>query len=63
VRRIGAARLALFPQIIRGGLFTNSGMPEFKDIVSEADLPALKAYILQQAWRAYDQQSSNMEVR
>jgi len=63
VRRIGTARLALFPQIIRGGLFTNSGMPEFKDIVSEADLPALRAFILQQGWRAYDEETGGKEVR
>ena len=58
LRRISAARLELFPQIVRGGLLTPSGMPEFKDIVGEADLPALRAYILEQAWLGYDQQQA-----
>jgi quinohemoprotein ethanol dehydrogenase len=58
LRRISAARLELFPQIVRGGLFTPSGMPEFRDVVSEADLPALRAYVLEQAWRGYDDQNA-----
>ncbi len=56
LRRISAARLAVFPQIIRGGLLSPLGMPEFKDVVSEADLPALRAYILEQAWASYLEQ-------
>jgi PQQ-dependent dehydrogenase (methanol/ethanol family) len=56
LRRINSARLELFPMIVRGGLFTPSGMPEFKDYVSEADLPGLQAYIVEQAWIAYDAQ-------
>lgn len=56
LRRIGAARLELFPQIIRGGLLTPLGMPDYREMVSEADLPALKAYVLEQAWLEYDAQ-------
>lgn len=63
LRRINSARLDLFPQIVRGGLFTNSGMPEFRDVVSEADLPALKAYIVEQAWLGYDEQAKGHAIR
>lgn len=56
LRHIGAARLELLPQIIRGGLFTNSGMPDFRDMIKESELPALRAFILDKAWRAYDAQ-------
>ena len=33
-------------------------MPNFKDIVQERDLPALKAYILDKAWHSYDEQQA-----
>jgi quinohemoprotein ethanol dehydrogenase len=56
LRRIGAARLGLFPQIIRGGLLTPLGMPDYRELVSEDDLPALRAYVLEQAWLEYDSQ-------
>lgn len=63
LRRINSARLELFPQIVRGGLFTLSGMPEFKDSVKEDDLPALRAYILEQAWHGYDEQQAKIKAR
>lgn len=57
LRRIGSARLELLPQILRGGLFTLSGMPDYRDMIADKDLPAIRAYILQQAWLAHDEQS------
>jgi len=63
LRRINQARLELFAEIVRGGLFTNSGMPEFREVVSETDLPALKAYVLEQAWRGYDEQAKGNGTR
>ena len=53
LRRINAERLSLFPQIVRGGLFKATGMPIFEETISEDDLPALKAYIMSEAWREY----------
>lgn len=58
LRRTQADRLALFSQIVRGGYFTSSGMPNFKDVVKEEDLPALKAYILENAWQGYEAQQA-----
>jgi len=63
LRRTNSARFELYPQIVRGGLFTLSGMPEFKDIVSEEDLPALRAYVLEQAWVGYEEQQSKKKNR
>ena len=56
LRRIGAARLDLFPQIVRDGLLRTNGMPEFGDTIRDDELRALRAYILQQAWLAYRMQ-------
>lgn len=54
LRRMNSARYELFSQIVRGGLFKATGMPEYADSIQEADLPALKAYILSEAWRGYE---------
>ena len=54
LRRISPARLAIFSEIIRGGVLKANGMPVFADSIKEEDLPALKAYIMQEAWRGYD---------
>jgi PQQ-dependent dehydrogenase (methanol/ethanol family) len=56
LRRIDKGHLDLLPQILRGGLFTAAGMPDFKDEIKPEEIPALRAFILQQAWTAYRQQ-------
>lgn len=53
LRRINSARLDLFSEIVRGGLLKANGMPIFADSISEKELPALKAFIMNEAWRAY----------
>jgi quinohemoprotein ethanol dehydrogenase len=53
LRRIGTVRYDLFSQIVRGGLFKDAGMPVFAETLREEDLPALKAYIMNEAWKAY----------
>jgi quinohemoprotein ethanol dehydrogenase len=57
LRRINAATYALFSQIVRGGLYKAAGMPVFADAIREDDLPALKAYIINEAWKKYRAQS------
>jgi mono/diheme cytochrome c family protein len=59
LRRINSARLSLFSEIVRGGLLKANGMPIFADTVREEDLPALKAYIMSEAWRAYSAQKGD----
>jgi mono/diheme cytochrome c family protein len=56
LRRINSARLSLFSEIVRGGLLKANGMPIFADSIAESDLPALKAYIVNESWRAYRNQ-------
>lgn len=58
LRRLNAPRYELFSQIVRGGLLKANGMPIFADSISEEQLPALKAYILEQAWRGYREQQA-----
>lgn len=57
LRRIRAERLAMFPKIIREGMLTSLGMPDYREIVAESDLPALRAYILEQAWKGHLEQA------
>ncbi|MGE3599232.1 MAG: PQQ-dependent dehydrogenase, methanol/ethanol family [Dehalococcoidia bacterium] len=63
VRRLTAAKYELFAQIVRGGLFKTNGMPVFADAIREDQLPALKAYILEQAWRGYREQQHEGAVK
>lgn len=53
LRRISAERLAMLPQILRGGLLTNAGMPDYREILTDQDIPAIAAYIVEQAWRGH----------
>jgi hypothetical protein len=47
----------MFPKIIREGMLTSLGMPDYREIVAESDLPALRAYILEQAWKGHLEQA------
>jgi quinohemoprotein ethanol dehydrogenase len=59
LRRINAATYALFSRIVRGGLYKGAGMPVFADTIREDELPALKAYIINEAWKNYRAQSAS----
>jgi PQQ-dependent dehydrogenase (methanol/ethanol family) len=59
LRRINAATYARFSQIVRGGLYKDAGMPVFADTIREDELPALKAYIINEAWKHYRVQSGS----
>jgi quinohemoprotein ethanol dehydrogenase len=53
LHRINAATYSLFSQIVRGGLYKDAGMPVFADAIREDELPALQAYIINEAWKNY----------
>ena len=53
LRQLNSARLDMFSQFVRGGLLKDAGMPVFADSIREDELPALKAYIMSQAWKEY----------
>jgi quinohemoprotein ethanol dehydrogenase len=53
LHRTGEARHKLFGEIVRGGLLNQIGMPRFS-FLTDADLKALQAYIINNTWDAYE---------
>jgi quinohemoprotein ethanol dehydrogenase len=53
----------LFDGVVLGGSRASKGMPTFKDSIRPEDLPALRAYIVDQAWKAYDTQQSAQQSK
>jgi quinohemoprotein ethanol dehydrogenase len=58
LRRASAQTHDLFPAIVLGGLRKDRGMPIFAGMITPEELMALEAYVLQEAWRAYDEQEA-----
>lgn len=58
LRKSAAVTSDAFAAIVLGGLFGPQGMPGFGDSIKAEDLPAVRAFILDQAWKAYDAQES-----
>lgn len=56
LRRISAATLDEFAAIVVGGSRRDKGMPVFAGKISAAELEELQAFILNQAWDAYESQ-------
>ena len=46
LRRMGRGVHAAFQQIVRGGLFKPNGMPSFEDRLSEEDVQAIHAWLI-----------------
>ena len=63
LRRASAATHDMLPAIVLGGLYTDMGMPVFRDAITPEELVALQAYLLQEAWRAYDVQPNHASPR
>ncbi len=45
---------AVWNQIVIGGAFSAAGMPSFKGDLSPSDAQAIRAYVIEQAWKLYD---------
>lgn len=56
LRRSSAATHALFDKIVLDGVFVPKGMGRFDDVLSPADVAAVHAYVIDQAWQAYDKE-------
>ncbi len=56
LRNIRESTLQAMPQILRQGVYSPLGMPRFPDI-TDKDISALQAFILNSAWAAYDSQA------
>jgi len=44
--------------VVRDGVLREKGMASFAEQVSEEDSQAIRAYVIQQAWRAFNLQKS-----
>jgi quinohemoprotein ethanol dehydrogenase len=58
LRRASAETHDEFPAIVIGGLRRAKGMPVFADALSVDDVSAIEAFVLSQAWAAYETSSS-----
>ena len=58
LRRMSAATDQLFYEIVLNGAYVAKGMGRWDDVLSRSDAEAVHAYILEQAWQAYDRQRS-----
>jgi quinohemoprotein ethanol dehydrogenase len=61
LRRMSAATHELFAGIVIGGLKKDKGMPRFGDLTMD-DAQMLQAYLINEAWRAYDAQEASKKA-
>ena len=57
LRRLDAAKHQMFYEIVLNGAFVPKGMGRWDDVLTRADAEAIHAYIVDEAWKAYDAQS------
>ena len=56
LRTIPLAQGAFFDQVVLKGLLAQGGMEKFGDLLSEADVQSIRAYLIDEAWTAYREQ-------
>jgi quinohemoprotein ethanol dehydrogenase len=56
LRRLAAPTHQLFYEIVLNGAYRAKGMGRWDDVLSQADAESIHAYLLDQAWVAYEQQ-------
>jgi quinohemoprotein ethanol dehydrogenase len=54
LRRMSPETHAAFQTIVRGGALRPRGMPQWDDIFSEEDVEAIHAFLIDEAWKAYN---------
>lgn len=54
LRRLDATKHQLFYEIVLRGAFVPKGMGRWDDVLSRTDAESIHAYIVDQAWQAYD---------
>jgi mono/diheme cytochrome c family protein len=60
LRQVAAMPRQALAAIIIGGALADQGMPKFDKTVSLDDVSALQAFLLKQAWAAYDMQQRKL---
>jgi quinohemoprotein ethanol dehydrogenase len=56
LRKIGKGMHGQFKEIVLGGTMAPLGMASFRDILSEADVEAIQAFLIDASWSAYKAQ-------
>jgi quinohemoprotein ethanol dehydrogenase len=51
LRRLTPEKHAIFAGIVRGGALSALGMGRFDDVLSERDVAAVHAYVIDEAWK------------
>ena len=59
LRKIPPELHAQFKNIVLKGALAAAGMESFADILSEADVDAIHAYVIDQAWQGYNAQEKS----
>jgi quinohemoprotein ethanol dehydrogenase len=59
LRKLPPAFHNAFKDIVLGGILAPAGMESFSDILSEADVDAIHAYLIDQAWQGYKEQEKS----
>ncbi|MBS0393892.1 MAG: PQQ-dependent dehydrogenase, methanol/ethanol family [Proteobacteria bacterium] len=59
LRRLTAAKHELFYEIVLNGALAGAGMGRWDDVLSRKDAEAIHAYIVSEAWKAYEAQQSH----
>jgi quinohemoprotein ethanol dehydrogenase len=59
LRKIPTGIHAQFKNIVLKGALAPLGMESFDDILSEADVDAIHAYVIDQAWKGYNEQEKS----
>ena len=58
LRRLDPSLQAVFKDIVLKGAVAPTGMERFDDILSESDVEAIHAYLIDEAWKAYKAQQA-----
>jgi quinohemoprotein ethanol dehydrogenase len=48
-----------FKDVVLGGILAPGGIESFSDILTEADVDAIHAYLIDQAWQGYNEQEKS----
>ncbi len=59
LRRLDPSLQAIFKDIVLRGAVAPTGMERFDDILSESDVEAIHAYLIDEAWKAYKTQQAS----
>ncbi len=59
LRTIPLGQTGFLEQVVLKGALAQGGMERFDDLLSEADVQMIRAYLIDQAWQAYREQEGS----